>query len=291
MIAVTCLETRQKENLEHYACFNIEPLEIGQGITLGNSLRRTLLSDLCGCAITGADFRMESYGMFPQEIPISHEFQSIPGIREDALEILLNLKEILLKPGSFSWDHPREPVVGLLESTGPKILSASQIFFPFLSERERPKILNPHQYICTLASEEPRKFRIKVQIDMGKGYRLADSIQKKKEGRPDAQEFPFLVDALFMPVKRVNFRVKLIHDAYGNLKESLLLEIVTNGSVTPYRAFQESLKLLVDLFGSLFLESTFLSLSQRPEKIQDKNKDLKSFGRKQKKIVSPPINL
>lgn len=270
MIQLTCLETKKEENFEHYGCFNIEPLEIGQGITLGNSLRRTLLSDLYGCAITNAHFEMETTGFLShlnQENKIRHEFQPINGIREDSLEILLNLKEILFKLPIRSeiFSKNFEPIIGIIESTGPKIITASQISFPFLLNSEKPQILNLHHYICTMTTNDPnKKFRIKLKLDIGKGYKISESpsIPSIDGIERDNYLFPFQVDAFFMPVKRVNFRIKMIHDSFGNLKESLFLEVITNGSLTPHRALQESLKLLLDLLVPLFTQEVLSSMTE-----------------------------
>lgn len=279
MITLTCLESRQENKFQQYALFNIEPLEVGQAITLGNSLRRMLLSDLCGYAVTAAHFQIEANGSLPHlayETPIVHEFQSVNGLREEPLEILLNIKEIRFRPplrsGLFVSTLDLEPIIGIIEVVGPKIICANQIRFPFLSIEKQPQILNPSQYICTLTAEENRRFRMKLQIETGKGYKFAyedipenpnDEIKKLA-----FNDFPFQLDANFMPVERVHFRIKTIHDEYGNLRESLLLEILTNGSITPQRAFQESLKLLFDLITPLLINSTFFDLTKEIEKLK-----------------------
>ncbi|RZL51180.1 MAG: hypothetical protein EOP00_00655 [Pedobacter sp.] len=279
MITLTCLESRQQNGFQQYALFNIEPLEVGQAITLGNSLRRMLLSDLCGCAVTAAHFQMEANGPLAHlsyETPIVHEFQSVTGLREEPLEILLNMKEIRfkppLRPGIFLSSSDLEPIIGMVEVIGPKIICANQIRFPFLPIEKQPKVLNPSQYICTFTSQESRRFRIKLQIETGKGYKFAyeDSPEKQKETvtKLTFNEFPFQLDAAFMPVERVHFRIKTIHDEYGNLRESLLLEILTNGSITPQRALQESLKLLLDLITPLFINSAFFDLTKEIEKLK-----------------------
>eukprot|EP01041_Mallomonas_annulata_P038031 gene38031-61453_t len=134
MITLTCLESRQENEFQQYALFNIEPLELGQAITLGNSLRRMLLSDLCGCAVTAAHFQMEAndpLAHLSYETPIVHEFQSVNGLREEPLEILLNLKEIKFKPSFrpsiFLSSSYFEPIIGLIDVVGPKIVCANQI--------------------------------------------------------------------------------------------------------------------------------------------------------------------
>lgn len=252
MNKVTCIESYVDQNLNHFGCFLIEPLEIGQGITLGNALRRTLLSDLSGYAITGA--RINN---------LKHEFALVEGLREDILEILLNLKELVIK-GSlfFTSNKSSEKLKGFLNIKGPKIVTAGMFNLP----KNKIKIVNPNQYICTIVNGS--ELYIEIDIENGKGYRLTEEgiRQKIEEKFTPSKGSTLFLDAIFMPVKKVNYKIKLIHDTQGNIKESLRLEILTNGSATPKRCFQEALKILMSLFYPLFICPNFLTLSSQLSK-------------------------
>ena len=247
MSTLSCIETYIDKEQNYYGCFLIEPLETGQGITLGNALRRTLLSDLTAFSITGVRIN-----------DLKHEFSIIEGLREDVLEVLLNLKEVIFKH-SFSSKTENTPlkVKGFLNVKGPIIVTAGMFQLP----KGMLKIINPNQYICTLVDNS--EFYLEIDIENGKGYRLTEENRKKNlnEKIAPARASTLLVDALFMPVKKVNYKIKLIHDSQGNIKESLSLEIVTNGSVTPKRSLYEALKILMNLFYPLFLNFRFSSIS------------------------------
>jgi len=248
MSSLNCIETYIDKNQNHYGCFIIEPLEIGQGITLGNTLRRTILSDLSGYAISGV--RINN---------LKHEFSIIEGLREDVLELLLNLKEIIFKSSIFD-NSKLSPLKteGFLHAKGPIIVTAGMINLPqnFL------KIINPNQYLCTIIDNS--ELYLTIDIEKGKGYKLTEENRKQKFAKklliPKDQSTLF-IDSIYMPIKKVNYKIKLIHDTKGNIKESLTIEIITNGSITPKRAIYESLKILLSLFSSLLLTNHFLSIS------------------------------
>eukprot|EP01040_Poterioochromonas_malhamensis_P012989 gene12989-14242_t len=245
---LTCIQNDFQNNDGYSGIFIIEPLDLGQGITLGNAIRRVLLSDISGPAITGV--RINN---------LKHEFKAIEGVREDALEILLNIKEIIFRE-KYSFDKPIDLFQkAYLKVKGPCIVTANMLKLPF----EKLQIVNPNQYICTLTKN--LKLYIELDIEKGKGYRLYDHevVQIGEEFFDPIKSSTLKVDALFMPIKRVNYKVKLINDSKGNLKESLILEIVTNGSITPKRALQESLKALIDLIYPLFLTQNFLDISSQ----------------------------
>lgn len=246
MINLTCLETYIDKNQNHYGCFVVEPLEIGQGITLGNSLRRTILSDLMGYAITGV--RINN---------LKHEFSIIEGLREDVLEIILNLKEIIFK--SCKTAKINEPIRGFLNIKGPRIVTAGMFQLP----KDILTIINPNTYICTIIDNS--EFYLEIDIEIGKGYKLTEEIRRQKLEKTifqSKQPSTLFIDAIFMPIKKINYKVKLIHDTKGNIKESLIFEILTNGSITPKRSLYEGIKILLNLFSSLFLTSNVLSISK-----------------------------
>lgn len=247
MSTLTCIETYIDQEHNHYGSFLIEPLEAGQGITLGNAIRRTLLSDLTSYAINGVRIN-----------DLKHEFSVVEGLREDVLEILLNLKEIIFKKFSFSIENIQETKFqGFLNVKGPVIVTAGMFHLP----KNSLKIVNPNQYICTIIDDS--EIYLEIDIEKGKGYKLTEEIRKKsfQEKVGATKPTTLFVDAVFMPVKKVNYKIKLIHDTQGNIKESLNLEILTNGSLTPKRGLYEAIKILMNLFYPLFVNDTFLSIS------------------------------
>lgn len=236
-----------KEN-NFYGSFLIEPLESGQGITLGNALRRTLLSDISGFAITGV--RINN---------LTHEFASVEGIREDILEILLNLKEIIFQPClKSSMTEYTSKKKAFLHIQGPCIVTAGLFFLP----KNLLKIINPNQYICTIVNDS--ELYLELDIEKGFGYQLIEQKEKKSIADEIDQNKPITlrIDSTFVPIRNVNYKIKLIHDSKGHIKESLILEIITNGSITPKRSLQEAIKIIFDLFYPLLLDNTFLSFSK-----------------------------
>lgn len=252
---LNCIETSMDEGKNILSSFIIEPLETGQGITLGNSLRRTLLSDLTGFAITGV--RINN---------LKHEFAMIDGIREDILEVLLNLKEIIFKPSlilkkkiSNQTNNIPLKFKSFLNVKGPILVTAGMLNLP----KNFFQIINPEQYICTVVDDS--NFYLEIDIENGIGYQLIDQTRKKniQEKLSILKPTTLLVDSIFMPVKKVNYKIRLIHDSYGNIKESLYLEILTNGSITPKRSLQEAIKILLNLFYPLLMNSELLDLSKK----------------------------
>jgi DNA-directed RNA polymerase subunit alpha len=119
------------------------------------------------------------------------------------------------------------------------------------------KIINPNQYICTIVNNS--EFYLEIDIEKGKGYKLTEETRRKifKKKFVVVKPTTLLVDAIFMPVRKVNYKIKLIHDTQGNIKESLNLEIITNGSITPKRSLHEAIKVLMNIFYPLFINGNF----------------------------------
>ncbi len=264
MSKLICIESYIDKDRNHYGNFLIEPLELGQGITLGNALRRTLLSDLTGFAITGA--RINN---------LKHEFAVVEGLREDILEVLLNLKEIVFKSSYFSASQKKETKLkAFINIQGPIVITAGMLQLP----KNILKVINPNQYICTIVDNS--YFYLEVDIENGKGYQLTDENRKKiiNEKFNISKPSTLVLDSIFFPIKKANYKIKLIHDTRGNIKESLNFEILTNGSITPKRGIQESLKILINLFYPLFVNPTFLVASSELAKkfyINSNEKNLK----------------
>ncbi len=216
---IECIESHTEANKSQYGKFVLEPLDRGQGITVGNALRRVLLSNLEGSAITAVRIA-----------GVNHEFATIEGIREDVLEILLNLKDVVLK------SYSPQKHIGRLLVQGPATVTAGDFDVP--SEAE---IVDKSQYIATLSPGAT--LEMEVQIEHGVGYRAVD------RNRDENTALDFLqIDAVFMPVRKVNY---IVEDARvgGSLeRDRLIMEIWTNGSVSPQEALSQAATLLVDLF-------------------------------------------
>jgi len=215
------IEGTVEKSGSHFGRFNLSPIKPGLGVTIGNTLRRVLLADLKGTAITAVRIA-----------GINHEFSLLPGIREDILEILLNLKQIVFK------SEIEEPVFVSLKAQGPKVITASSI-----ESNSEITLINPNQYITTILDNS--NLEIEFKIERGVGYRLNNQITNE-------QAINFLdIDAIFMPVRRVNYTVDIVPSASGELQESLTIDLWTNGSILPTDALQESSKFIVSTFSSL----------------------------------------
>lgn len=219
---IECVESNIEKNRGQYSKFVLEPLERGQGTTVGNALRRVLLSNLPGSAVTAVRIA-----------GVNHEFATIPGVREDVLEILLNMKEIVFK------SHTSQPQIGRLVASGPGTVTASQFDLP--SEVE---VVDPSQYVATLATGA--KLEMEFRLETGKGYRSID------RGHDEAAALDFLqIDAIFMPVRKVNYSVEEIRADGSQEKDRLMIEVWTNGSISPQEALSQAADILVDLFSPL----------------------------------------
>ncbi|MGH2499484.1 MAG: DNA-directed RNA polymerase subunit alpha [Candidatus Limnocylindria bacterium] len=208
------------EGDERYGKFVCEPLAAGYGTTLGNSLRRVLLSSLPGAAITAARVR-----------GVAHEFSTIPGVKEDVVQVVLNLKQIRLR--SFA----TEPVTLTLEKEGPGDVTAADI-----QTTSDVELVNTDAHIATLEPEASLAMELTVEI--GRGFTAAD----RKEGLPIGV---IPVDALFSPVRKVNFHVENTRVGQVTNYDRLILEVWTDGTTPPDEAIAQGSQILVQQF-SLF---------------------------------------
>ena len=204
------------ESQDNFGRFLATPLEKGFGVTLGNSLRRVLLSYLPGAAVT----RIMIEG-------VQHEFSTIPHVKEDVTEFILNVKEIRLIPLSG------EPGRLTLEVTGEGQLCAGDI-----KPSTDFEIANPELYLATLDSPEARLY-VEFDVELGEGYRQAES-------RDDLPIGTIPVDAIFTPVRRVNFTVEPTHIGQETSREQLSLEVWTDGAMLPVDAVSRSAAILVE---------------------------------------------
>lgn len=202
----------------NYGKFTVQPLERGFGVTIGNALRRVLLSSLPGSAITSV--RFES---------VLHEFSTIPGVIEDVAQIILNLKQVRIKLIN------KRPDKVTLDLQGPLELKASHI----MNGTTDFEILNPDFHIATL--DENANFRVELKIGRGKGY-----VPAEENKIPDQPIGTIPIDAIFSPVKKVGFKVENTRVGQKIDYERLILEIETDGSVTPDDALTYAGKILKD---------------------------------------------
>jgi DNA-directed RNA polymerase subunit alpha len=214
--------------------FAIGPLEPGFGHTLGNSLRRTLLSSIPGAAITEVRFD-----------DALHEFDTIAGVAEDVTDIILNLKDVVLTSQS------EEPVTLRLDVRGPATVTAADI-----ATTADIEVLNPELTIATL--NDNARLAVDLTVDRGKGY-------LPSEGRSTATIGVIHIDAIFSPVRRATFSVEPVRVEQSTNFDRLILDIETDGSQTPRQALAsagETLKSLVELVANLDEEAEGLVLSE-----------------------------
>lgn len=198
----------------------IEPLEPGFGYTLGNSLRRTLLSSIPGAAVT--NIRIEG---------VQHEFTTIPGVKEDVTDLILNLKDLVLRSDT----QDVEPAKLRLEISGPAEVTAADIQAP-----AQIQIVNPDLHICTI--NKRAKLEIELTVEVGRGYVAAE-----RNKLPDAPIGLIPIDSIYSPVRRVTYSVESTRVEQRTDYDRLILEIETNGSLTPREALSAAGGTLVEL--------------------------------------------
>ena len=243
---IKCLKSDKIESGAHYGQFLINSLKSGQGITIGNQLRRVLLNDLGGVAITA--IRIAG---------ISHEFSIIPGVREDILEILLNLKGVVLRSDTKS------PQFGRLKIQGPIVVTADLIQLPSNLE-----LVNSNHYLMTVSTANV--IEIEFKFEYGTGYTLASHTFSE-----DSEEEGFLqLDTIFMPVQKVDFKIENVYDNKNNITERLLLDIWTNGSITPEEALESAANVTIDLFERLLINKSTEKQKKRVNKLKSKGKSI-----------------
>lgn len=210
-----------------YAKYEIAPLEPGLGTTLGNALRRTLLNDILGAAITE---------VWIEGVP--HEYTTIPGVKEDVLEIILNLKEVAIKPSPTV--NPRIPYTARIQVRGEGEVTGADIQMPYGFE-----VANPEIHIATL-TDSKASLDMQLTVRVGKGYLPLERIDRSKL---PLGTIP--VDAVFSPVKKVNFVVEPMRVGIRSDYDRLVLEIWTNGAIEPDQAIVEAAQLLIEHFRML----------------------------------------
>jgi len=239
---IECVELAEDNS---YGKFVVEPLERGYGITLGNSLRRILLSSLPGAAVTSVKID-----------GVLHEFSTIPGVVEDVTDIILNLKQLSLKV------HSDEPKTLRIEAEGEGVVKAGDIHTDADVE-----ILNPDLHIATL--DKGGRLIAEISVGKGRGYVPAD--QNKT---PDMPIGVIPIDSIFSPIRRVNYTIE--HTRVGNRTnyDKLTLEVWTNGTIKPDEACSWGAKILkehLELFLSLTDDADTIEVMQEKDE-NDRNK-------------------
>ncbi|HYH75296.1 MAG TPA: DNA-directed RNA polymerase subunit alpha [Candidatus Saccharimonadales bacterium] len=204
------------------ATFVVEPLHSGYGMTLGNSLRRVLLSSIAGAAVTS--FKIEG---------VTHEFTTVPGVKEDVVDIMLNLKGIRFRV------YGDEPQQIRIVKDGKGIVKAKDI-----QVNADVEVVNPEHVIATI-DDDKAKFVMDLVVETGRGYRTVEEGAAKKASDHVA------VDAIFSPVLRVRYKVENTRVGQMTDLDKLLLTIETDGSITPRDAFEEAAAILVNQYTAL----------------------------------------
>ena len=245
---IDCVET---DNVRNYAKFVCEPLERGYGMTIGNSLRRILLSSLPGAAITSVKID-----------GVVHEFSTVPGVVEDVPEIIVNLKCVRLRM------HDNEERTISIDFKGPGEVKAGDIITD-----SNVEILNPELHIATVAKGE--KLHMEMTVERGRGYNVAE--KNKKEDMP-IDVLP--IDSIFTPVKKVNYKVENTRVGQMVDYDKLTIEVWTDGSLKPYEALSLAAKVMT---GHLEL---FIDLSETAKNTQVMVEKEES---KKEKVLEMPI--
>lgn len=219
-------QPKYTELAKNHGKFEILGCYPGYGTTLGNALRRVVLSSLAGAAVRSVKIK-----------GVSHEFSTIEGVMEDVVQIILNLKQIRFKMHG----EENEVVKVTLKSKGEGVVTAASIKTP-----SNVEVVNPDQVIATV-TDKKTELEMEIEVDRGLGYVPVESRE-----RDDEREIGVIaIDAIYTPVKRVNYEVENMRVGKRTDYDKITLEIVTDGSVTPVEAFEKSVSILVGQFSSL----------------------------------------
>lgn len=238
-----------------FAVFQAEPFESGYGHTIGNSLRRVLLSSIEGAAISS--IRIEG---------VQHEFQSIEGVVEDVTDIVLNLKKVLLV------SETRDTVNLIIDVTREGSVTAADI-----QEDSNIQVINPEQVICTL--EKKQRFYAELEIRVGRGYCTGED--NKKEEQPIGV---IAIDSLFGPVKLVKYAVENTRVGQEMDYDKLILEITTDGRISPDDALKQSAAILKHHL------NVFDEVSQQDIEFESESKEISEEQNRLRKLLNMSVN-
>jgi DNA-directed RNA polymerase subunit alpha len=242
----------RESEARNYGKFVISPLEHGYGITLGNALRRVLLSSLEGAAVTSI-----------RVADVQHEFSGIPGVREDVIRVMLQIKQLRLRLVDVDSAHMH------LEVQGGGTVTAADIITP-----PEVEIVNPELYLFSI-DERKNKLEIDMTVERGRGYSPADD----RLGRLPIGDLP--VDAIYSPIRRVNWEVGQARVGQSTNYDRLVLEIWTDGTMSPQDALSSSAKILIDHLRHLagISEDSLVSIIEPVEEV----------GRLTSEMIETPI--
>lgn len=223
-----------KQHSDTSSTFSIEPLHSGYGMTLGNSLRRVALSSIAGAAVTGVRFE-----------GASHEFTTLPNVKEDIVEIILNLKGVRFRVFSD------EPQTVRLTKKGKGQITAKDI-----TVNADVEVVNPEHVIATIDNDKGN-VALDINIEIGRGYRTVEEVSSQKTASD-----VIAVDAIFSPVHRVRYKVENTRVGQMTDLDKLLITIDTDGSITPNEAFEEAAAILVNQYTALAGQTRVESAAQ-----------------------------
>ncbi len=255
------IEFKKGEN-SNQSIVAIEPLYPGYGMTIGNSLRRILLSSLVGAAVVGVKIK-----------GVNHEFSTIPHIKEDVLEIIMNLKKLKLRM------FAEEEIKLELDVHGKKQVKASDI-----KKNSQAEIINPDLVIADI-TDMAGSLSMEITVSKGRGYRPVEAVEDKDK----KNEVGYIeMDAVFSPVLIVGLKVKNIRVGKMTNWDKIILNITTDGTISPKDAFVDSVKILIDQFKSLVVktaepvEKEIEAAEEKKEKKKKEEKGKKEISKKSK---------
>jgi DNA-directed RNA polymerase subunit alpha len=228
----------------------------GYGATLGNALRRILLSSLPGAAARSVKLK-----------GVSHEFSTIPGVMEDIVQIILNMKQVRFR------SHADEAIRVTVKAKGEGVVTASAIKCPSSIE-----VVNPDQIIATL-TDKKAEFEMDITVDRGLGY---IPVEAREEEEREIGEIA--IDAIYTPIKRVNYEVENMRVGKRTDYDKITLEIVTDGTVSPVEAFNQAVAILVAQFSVLTVAGVEAEISPETEE-----KEIKKSTKKAKKEIAETV--
>ncbi len=240
--------------------FEIEGCYPGYGMTLGNALRRVLLSSLSGAAITSVKIK-----------GVTHEFSTMPNVLEDVIQIILNLKQVRFR------SYKNEPVKATLKVKGEKVVNAGMIVCS--SDIE---VINRDAHIATITNP---KGELEIEIEVGSGIGYVPVEQQEKT---EKEIGVIAVDAIYTPIRKVNYIVDNMRVGKRTDFEKITLDISTDGSITPQEAFARAIEILVSQFSTLAELDEAIEKSPETEEIKRKNKKAKTEGEKVKEEKEDP---
>lgn len=239
---------------EHFGKFEIDGCYPGYGATLGNALRRVLLSSLEGAAITSVKIK-----------GVSHEFSTLPGILEDMVKIILNLKKV-----RFRMHGEDESIKVTLKAKGEGMVHAEKIHLPSSLE-----VVNGDQLIATL-TDKKAELEMELTVERGLGY-----VAVEHQARREKEIGVIAIDAIYTPIERVNYTVENMRVGKRTDFDRITLEVLTDGSITPEEAFQRAVSILIGQFSALRGEAALQEERAREEAAQ-----LGMFSARTRKVLA-----